>query len=57
MEDVLKGQADVERLEAQIAEACGILNAAVARLVGLIGRVLETESWQGFGIRSAERFA
>jgi hypothetical protein len=45
-----------ERLEAEMAEVCGILNAATGRLVGLIAQVLETESWQGWGIHSAEQW-
>jgi len=54
--DVREREAEAERLEAEMAEVCGILNVATARLVGLIGQVLETESWQGFGIRSAEHW-
>lgn len=42
-------------LEGEIARICGVLNASMARLVRLIGRVLETEAWQGFGIRSADQ--
>ena len=32
------------------------MNAATTRLVHLIARVLETEAWQGFGIRSASHW-
>lgn len=32
------------------------MNAATGRLVDLIARVLETESWQGWGIRSASQW-
>ena len=39
-----------------MALACGTLNVATARLVRLIGRVLETEAWQGCGIGSAEQW-
>ena len=49
-------EAEAERLEAEMAEVCGVLHAATARLVGLIGRVLETEAWQGFGIRSPQQW-
>ncbi len=49
-------EAEAERLEAEMAEVCGVLHAASAWLVRLIGRVLETESWQGHGIRSAEQW-
>jgi hypothetical protein len=49
-------EAEAERLEAEMAEMCGILNAATGRLVGLIAAVLQTESWQGWGVRSAEQW-
>ena len=39
-----------------MAEMCGLLHAATARLVGLIGQVLATGAWPGFGIRSAEHW-
>jgi hypothetical protein len=45
-----------ERLEVQMAEVCGMLHASTAWLVRLIGRVLETEAWNGFGIRTAEQW-
>lgn len=43
-------------LERQIAETCGALNVAHAQLVGLIGIVLESKAWEGFGIRSPEHW-
>lgn len=49
-------EAEAERIEAEIAEVCGVLNAQIGRLVGLIGRVLETEAWAGWGVRSAEHW-
>lgn len=49
-------EAVAERLEAEMAEVCGILNAATARLVGLIAEVMQTECWQGWGLRSAEQW-
>ncbi len=49
-------EAEAERLEAEMAAVCGVLHATTARLVALIGRVLETEAWQGFGIRSAQQW-
>jgi hypothetical protein len=39
-----------------MAEVCGVLNAATARLVELIARVLETGWWQGAGIHSPEQW-
>jgi len=56
LERVVEREAAAERLEAEMAEVCGVLNAATGRLVGLIARVLETEAWQGWGIRSAEQW-
>ncbi|CAN5571476.1 hypothetical protein BH20ACT2_BH20ACT2_03470 [soil metagenome] len=47
---------EAQRLEGEIAEVCGVLNAASARLVGLISEVLDTGSWTGVGIRSAEHW-
>src|SRR5688572_1005180 len=39
-----------------MAQVCGLMNAATGRLVSLIARVLETEAWQGAGIRSASQW-
>ena len=49
-------EAVAAELEAEIAEVCGVMNAATGRLVHLIAGVLETESWQGWGIRSASHW-
>lgn len=49
-------EAEAARLEAELAEVCGVLNAATARLVGLVAEVLATEAWQGWGIRSPEQW-
>lgn len=43
-------------LEGEIAQVAGVINAATARLVHLIAGVLETEAWQGVGIRSASHW-
>ena len=48
--------ANVAELEREIAEVSGVLNATTARLVTLIARVLETESWHGAGIHSASQW-
>ncbi len=40
----------MRRLEPQIAELCGMLNAGAARLVGLIAEVIDTGAWQVSGI-------
>ena len=53
---VREREAEAARLEAEIAEVCGLLNAATGRLVSLIGRVLGTEAWQGAGINSPEHW-
>lgn len=39
-------------LEAEVAELCGLINAAHAELVDRIARVIEGGSWVGTGIRS-----
>lgn len=49
-------EAAAAELEVEIAQLCGVMNAATGRLVSLIARVLETESWQGWGIRSASHW-
>lgn len=49
-------ESEVERLEGEIAQVCGLLHATTARLVSLIAEVLATESWTGHGIRSAEHW-
>jgi len=44
------------RLESEIADVCGLINAATARLVGLIAEVLATGLWEGWRIRSPEHW-
>jgi hypothetical protein len=39
-------------LEAEIAGVCGVMNAATARLVSLLARVLETGAWQVSGVHN-----
>ncbi len=56
MEERPNNEAVVAEMEDEIAEVCGVVNAAVGRLVGLIARVLETEAWQGAGISSAPQW-
>ncbi|MDP9070239.1 MAG: hypothetical protein M3N68_02930, partial [Actinomycetota bacterium] len=47
---------EAERLEDEMAQVCGVLNAATGALVALVARVLETGAYQGAGIRSAEQW-
>ncbi|MDP9071968.1 MAG: 13E12 repeat family protein, partial [Actinomycetota bacterium] len=47
---------EAERLEDEMAQVCGVINAATGALVALVGRVLETGAYQGAGIRSAEQW-
>jgi len=47
---------DAGEVETEIARVCGVLNATTARLVTLIARVLESESWQGAGIHSPSQW-
>ena len=49
-------EVEAARLEGEIAEVCGVLNAATGRLVELIAKVLATDAWTGAGIRSAEHW-
>lgn len=44
------------RLEAELAEVCGVLNAATGRLVVLVAEVLATGSWQVAAMRSPEQW-
>ncbi len=56
MNDLAEREAEAARLEGEIAEVCGLINAVTARLVRLLGQVLETGSWEGAGIRSPEQW-
>ncbi len=53
---VTQREAEAARLEAELAEVCGLLNAATGRLVALVGQVLATGAWEGFGIRCPEQW-
>jgi len=53
---VREREAEVARLEGEIAEVCGVLNAATGRLVDLIATVLATDAWTGAGIRSPQHW-
>ncbi len=44
------------RLETDMADACGALNVAHARLVDIAAELIETELWKGYGIRSIEHY-
>ena len=43
---------ELAELEAAVAEVCGVLNAAHARLVALVADALATDAWHGWGIHS-----
>jgi hypothetical protein len=43
-------------VEQRVAEACGVLNAAHAKLVALTAELISTELWRGYGIRSVEHW-
>jgi hypothetical protein len=49
-------EAESSVLEAEMAEACGVLNAAAGRLVEVIAKVLHTGVWQVAGICSAAQW-
>ena len=44
--------AGLAELETAVAEVCGVLNAAHARLVALVADALAADAWQGWGIHS-----
>jgi hypothetical protein len=54
--DLVVDGASIAEVEGEIAQVCGVMNAAVGRLVGLIAQVLEVGAWEGAGIRSAEQW-
>ena len=56
MVDEANGEAVAAGLEDEIAQVCGVMNAAVGRLVSLIAGALETGAWEGVGIRSAPQW-
>jgi hypothetical protein len=49
-------EAEATALEGELAEVCGALNAATARLVALVGQALETGACEGTGIHSPEQW-
>ena len=51
-----EAEAQADRLEVELAEVCGMVNAATCRLVELIAKVLATDAWHGVGIHSAEQW-
>ncbi|HVM15506.1 MAG TPA: DUF222 domain-containing protein, partial [Egibacteraceae bacterium] len=42
-----------EAADRRIAELMGVINAATAELVSVVGEVLATDAWCGAGLRSA----
>jgi hypothetical protein len=49
-------ETDVRRIEADVAEVAGSLNAAHGRLVQLAAELIETDLWRGYGIKSVEHW-
>jgi hypothetical protein len=47
---------DSSELMAEIARTCGVLNATTGRLVSLVARVLESDTWQVAGIHSPSQW-
>ena len=47
---------EASELETEIAQTCGVLNAATGRLVVLLARVLEAGTWQVAGIHSPSQW-
>ena len=50
------GRDVVRRIEAEVAEVAGVLNAAHGRLVELTAELIETDAWRGHGIASVEHW-
>lgn len=48
--------AQVDDLEGRVADACGVLNVANARLVELTAELIESDLWRGYGIRSVDHW-
>lgn len=48
--------AQIDDLEGRVADACGVLNVANARLVELTAELIESDLWRGYGIRSVEHW-
>ena len=49
-------EAEAEAIEEELAQACGALNAATARVVSLVARALHTAAFEGTGIHSPEQW-
>ncbi|MEJ7742947.1 MAG: DUF222 domain-containing protein, partial [Nocardioidaceae bacterium] len=47
---------NLSAIEAEVADVCGVLNVAHARLVRLTARLLASGDWKGIGIRSPEQW-
>ena len=56
MLELQEREAATERLEDEIAQACGLVNAATGWLVELLAQVMDAQAWVGDGIRSAEQW-
>ena len=49
-------QAEAERIEAEMAQVCGVLNATTGRLLALVAQALESGAYQQAGIHSPEQW-
>ena len=49
-------EGEAAALEAEMAQVCGVLNAATGALVGLIEKALDTGAYAGAGVRSPEQW-
>ena len=52
MSTATEWEVEAMRLEAEVAQVCGVANATAGRLVTLIADVLATGSWEGADILS-----
>lgn len=56
MSDASTAEAAGAQLRSELADVCGVLNVAHARLVALTAQALDQDLWQGWGIRSVEHW-
>jgi len=56
MEALAEREEKASRLEAEIAEVCGVLNAASGRLAGLLAQVVEAELREIYGVHSPSQW-
>jgi hypothetical protein len=56
VETAADSMTDNRSLDDRVADVVGLLNVVTAELVVVIGEVIRTGAWEGFGIRSPEHW-